>query len=77
MSTVEEVKTYLKVKYELEYLCKTWAKNNLKDWQHYSGFKIDENSVTIIYKYQDCWSGDNTHEEFDSIKMPIEDILSK
>ena len=75
MITVEEINTYLKVKEELYYLCDNWAKNNLEDWQHYSGFRIDGDNITIEYTYQDFWSNTETYTEYDSIKVPIKEIL--
>jgi hypothetical protein len=75
MITVEEVNTYLKVKDALYYLCDKWAKNNLEDWQHYSGFRIDGDNITIEYTYQDFWSNTEMYTEYDSIKVPIKEIL--
>ena len=75
MITVEEVKTYLKVKDELYKSCKEWAKNNLRDWQHYCGFKVEEDTITIEYTFQDYWSNSDSYREFDSIKVPINEIL--
>jgi hypothetical protein len=75
MITVEEINTYLKVKEELYYLCDNWAKNNLEDWQHYSGFRIDGDNITIQYTYQDFWNNTEMYTEFDSIKVPINEIL--
>ena len=73
--TVEEIKPYLNVKSELNDLCNKWAKNNLKDWQHYSGFRVNENNVTIEYSYQDFWSNTEMYTEYDSIIVPINEIL--
>ena len=75
MITVEEINTYLKVKDALYYLCDKWAKNNLRDWQHYSGFKVEEDTITIEYTYQDYWSNSDSYTEYDSIKVPIKEIL--
>lgn len=75
MITVEEVKTYLKVKDILNNLCDNWAKNNLEHWQHYSGFRVYENDIIIEYSYQDFWSNTEMYTEFDSIKVPIKEIL--
>ena len=75
MITVEEINTYLKVKDELYYLCDKWAKNNLKNWQHYSGFRIDGDNITIEYTYQDFWNNTEMYTEYDSIKVPIKEIL--
>lgn len=75
MITVEEINTYLKVKDELYYLCDKWAKNNLENWQHYSGFRIDGDNITIEYTYQDFWSNSDSYTEYDSIKVPIKEIL--
>jgi hypothetical protein len=75
MITVEEINTYLKVKEELYYLCDNWAKNNLEDWQHYSGFRIDGDNITIEYTYQDFWNNTEMYTEYDSIKVPIKEIL--
>ena len=75
MITVEEVNTYLKVKDELYKSCDKWAKNNLEDWQHFFGFRVYENDIIIEYTYQDFWSNTEMYTEFDSIKVPIEEIL--
>lgn len=75
MITVEEINTYLKVKDELYYLCDKWAKNNLENWQHYSGFRIDGDNITIEYTYQDFWNNTEMYTEYDSIKVPIKEIL--
>jgi hypothetical protein len=75
MITVEEINTYLKVKEELYYLCDNWAKNNLEDWQHYSGFRIYGDNITIEYTYQDFWNNTEMYTEYDSIKVPINEIL--
>lgn len=75
MITVEEVNTYLKVKEVLYYLCDKWAKSNLEDWQHYSGFRIDGDNITIEYTYQDFWSNTEMYTEFDSIKVPLKEII--
>ena len=71
MITVEEVKTYVKVKDELYKSCEKWAKNHLDDWQHYSGFRVDDQSISIEYNYQDSLG----NPEFDSIRIPIKEIL--
>jgi hypothetical protein len=75
MITVEDVKTYLNVKETLYNLCNKWANDNLEDWQHYSGFRVSEDSVTIEYSYQDFWSNTETYTEFDSIKVPLKEII--
>ena len=75
MITVEEVKTYVKVKDELYKSCDEWAKNNLEDWQHFSGFTVTENNIIIEYTYQDFWSNTEMYTEFDSIKVPLKEIL--
>ena len=75
MITVEEVNTYLKVKDALCYLCDKWAKNNLEDWQHFSGFRVYENDIIIEYSYQDFWSNTEMYTEFDSIKVPLKEII--
>jgi hypothetical protein len=75
MITVEEINTYLKVKDELYYLCDKWAKNNLEKWEHYSGFKIDGDNIIIEYTYQDFWSNTEMYTEYDSVKVPIKEII--
>lgn len=75
MITVEEVKTYVKVKDELYKSCEKWAKNHLDDWQHYSGFRVDENDIIIEYSYQEFWSNTEMYTELDSIRIPIKEIL--
>lgn len=75
MITIEDIKIYEKVKTELNVLCKVWAKNNLKDWQHYSGFKVEEDTITIGYTYQDFLSNTKYCTEYDSVKVPISEII--
>lgn len=73
MLTKEEIKTYLKVKEEISILCEKWAKDNLRDWQYYRGYDIEEDSITINYAYNDFW---NDSLEHDSSKITIEELLS-
>lgn len=77
MITIDDIKTYEKVKTELNVLCKEWAKNNLETWQHYSGYTINlmDNTITIGYTYQDFWSNARYYTEHDSAKIPIEELL--
>lgn len=73
MITLEDIKTYEKVKSELNILCKEWAKNNLETWQHYSGYTINltDNTITIGYTYRNT----DYYIKYDSIKVPIEEII--
>jgi hypothetical protein len=77
MITIEDIKIYEKVKTELDVLCKEWAKNNLETWEHYSGYTINltDNTITIGYTYQDFWSNTEYCTEYDSVKVPILEII--
>lgn len=71
MITKNDIEIYLEVKEKLTKLCKKWAKDNLEDWQHYSGFEItDDGDISIGYTY----SNYAYHTEFDSIKITLEDL---
>lgn len=73
MITKNDIKIYLEVKEKLTKLCKKWAKYNLEDWQHYSGFEItDDGDISIGYTYSDY----EYHTEYDSIKITLEDLLT-
>ena len=73
MITKNDIEIYLEVKEKLTKLCKKWAKDNLEDWQHYSGFEItDDGDISIGYTYSDY----EYHTEFDSIKITLEDLLT-
>ena len=77
MITIEDIKIYENVKTELDVLCKDWAKNNLEIWETYSGYTINliDNTITIGYTYQDFWSNTEYCTEYDSIKIPISEII--
>lgn len=71
--TKEDLKHYIETKSLLTKLCKEWAKDNLEDWQHYSGFEItDDGNISIGYTYSDY----EYHTEFDSTKITLEDLLT-
>jgi hypothetical protein len=75
MITVEEVKTYVKVKDELYKSCEKWAKNHLENWQHYSGFKVSDDIITIEYRYKNFWDNSGRYTEYDSIRVPLNEVL--
>ena len=71
--TKKDIQNYLRIKKELSQSIKKWAKDNLEDWQHYSGFEItDDGNISISYTYSDY----AYHTEFDSTKITLEDLLT-
>jgi hypothetical protein len=58
-------------------LVKVYADKNLKNWQHFSGWNFINGgrNIEINYAYEDYWSNTETYTEFDSITVPLEDIL--
>lgn len=74
--TKEDLKHYVKTKAILTRLCEEWAKDNLEDWQHYTGFKITNDvNIYITYVYADFWSNADHYTERDSIKITLEDLF--
>ena len=71
--TKKDIQDYLRIKKELSQLIKKWTKDNLEDWQQYSGFEItDDGNISINYTYSDY----EYYTEFDSIKITLEDLLT-
>lgn len=58
-------------------LVEKYADNNLKDWQCFSGWNFVDGgrNIKIDYAYEDYWSNTETYTEFDSITVPLEDVL--
>lgn len=72
----EDLKRYVTTKALLTRLCKEWAKDNLEDWQHYSGFEITNDlNISITYTYSDFWNNTKCYTECDSIKITLEDLV--
>ena len=53
MITIEKLEQYQQIKVELTKVCLEWAKQNLKEWQHYDGFYIQNEYIIIKYSYND------------------------
>jgi hypothetical protein len=54
MITIEQLEQYQQIKVELTKICKEWANQNLDSrWQHYCGFEIEQDYITINYSYYD------------------------
>lgn len=58
-------------------LVKVYANKNLEKWQHFSGWNFIDGgrNIEINYSYEDYWSNTELYSEFDSITVPLEDIL--
>ena len=58
-------------------LVKVYADKNLKDWQHFSGWNFIDGgrNIKINYSYEDFWSNTEYYTEFDSISVPLIDII--
>ena len=58
-------------------LVERYADKNLKDWQCFIGWNFIDGgrNIEINYAYEDFWSNTETYTEFDSIRVPLIDIL--
>ena len=58
-------------------LVKVYADKNLEDWQHFSGWNFVNGGrdIKINYSYEDFWSNTEYYTEFDSISVPLIDII--
>ena len=58
-------------------LVKVYADKNLENWQHFSGWNFIDGgrNIKINYSYEEYWSNTETYTEFDSITVPLEDVL--
>ncbi len=56
---------------------KKYADKNLKNWQHFSGWNFVNGgrNIKINYSYEEYWSNTETYTEFDSITVPLDDVL--
>ena len=56
---------------------KKYADKNFKNWQHFSGWNFANGgrNIKINYSYEEYWSNTETYTEFDSITVPLEDVL--
>lgn len=54
-----------------------YADKNLEDWQCFSGWNFIDGgrNIEINYAYEDYWSNTESYTEFDSITVPLEDVL--
>ena len=54
-----------------------YADKNLMDWQCFSGWNFVDGgrNIEINYAYEDYWSNTESYTEFDSITVPLEDVL--
>ena len=58
-------------------LVEKYADKNLKDWQCFIGWNFVDGgrNIEINYSYEDYWSNTESYTEFDSIIVPLEDVL--
>lgn len=75
--TKEDLKNYIRIKNELNYLCGKWAELNLEKWQHYNGYDIKDDFIIINYTYSDFWHNTDMYTEWDSVKVSIDNIINQ
>ena len=58
-------------------LVEKYADKNLEYWQCFSGWNFVDGgrNIEINYVYEDYWSNTESYTEFDSITVPLEDVL--
>ena len=58
-------------------LVEKYADKNLEDWQCFSGWNFIDGgrNIEINYAYEDYWSNTETYTEFDSITVPLEEVI--
>lgn len=53
-TSIEELQDAADMINTIEIICREWAKQNLDStWQHYCGFEIKQDYITINYSYND------------------------
>jgi hypothetical protein len=74
---IESVESYNISVETIAPLVEVYADKNLEDWQCFSGWNfIDRGrNIEINYAYEDYWSNTETYTEFDSISVPLIDII--
>ena len=74
---IESVESYNISVETIAPLVKVYADKNLKDWQHFSGWNFIDGgrNIKINYSYEDFWSNTEYYTEFDSISVPLIDII--
>jgi hypothetical protein len=74
---IESVENYNMSVETIAPLVKVYADKNLKDWQHFSGWNFIDGgrNIKINYSYEDFWSNTEYYTEFDSISVPLIDII--
>ena len=75
MITLNDINTYNSIITELNDFCNRWAKENLKDWQHYDSWTLKNSMVYIYYSYADFENNTDLTTSFGVIKIPVEEIL--
>lgn len=74
---IESVESYNISVETIAPLVKVYADKNLKDWQHFNGWNFIDGgrNIKINYSYEDFWSNTEYYTEFDSIRVPLIDII--
>lgn len=74
---IESVESYNISVETIAPLVKVYADKNLKDWQCFTGWNFIDGgrNIEINYAYEDFWSNTEYYTEFDSISVPLIDII--
>ena len=74
---IESVESYNISVETIAPLVEKYANKNLKDWQCFSGWNFVDGgrNIEINYLYEDFWSNTEYYTEFDSISVPLIDII--
>lgn len=74
---IESVESYNISTETVAPLVEKYADKNLEDWQCFIGWNFINGgrNIEINYSYEDFWSNTESYTEFDSIAVPLEDVL--
>ncbi len=77
-SIVKDIKNYRETCKFIAPLCrKYFEKVYDSSWQHFSGWRFNDNCnlINITYWYEDFYSNTETYTEYEDVIIPLEDII--
>lgn len=81
---LEDIEKYSQIKKEIAAyrvhignLVRMWEVRNMKDWQSFQSWDICDKYIEITYSYDVLENNIETHEEYDFIKIPIDDFITE
>lgn len=74
---IESVKSYNISVETVAPLVEVYADKYLEDWHLFCGWNFVDGgrNIKIDYSYEDYWSNTETYTDFDSIIVPLEEVL--